>query len=338
MPDILHPATFAPVRPPLPQTLPRLSVVIVNYRQWRNTTRLVRSLMRNPEARRGAVEVVVVDNHSPWHRLAARLRRRPGVSLRRWGRNRGFARGVNEGCRLSRGDWILLLNPDMSAPEDFLSRALHTIDLLEPRAGLVGFQLRNGDGSRQGSAGSFPTFVSTLLGLLRPRANRKYRDMPRRRPCRVDWVTGCCLLARRDCLRELGGLDEDFFLYYEDVDLCRRAHARGWSVWHEPNLWAVHHRPLHSRLLSAWMCVLTRHALLTYARKHWPGWQFRILAGMVWVEALLRRGKASRRGDRDSTRLFARLKRIAGDLFHDRPRQARQRLLRLVRRFEGAAP
>jgi GT2 family glycosyltransferase len=136
----------------------------------------------------------------------------------------------------------------------------------------------------------------------------------------------------------LDGLDEDFFLYYEDVDLCRRAHARGWSVWHEPNLWATHHRPLHGRLLSSWLCVLTRHALLTYARKHWPGWQFRILAGMVWVEALLRRGKARWRGDRDSARLFARLKRITGDLFHDRPRRARQRLLRMVRRFEGAAP
>jgi GT2 family glycosyltransferase len=203
---------------------------------------------------------------------------------------------------------------------------------------MVGFQLRNGDGTRQGSAGSFPTLIGTLLGLLRPRAQRKYRELPQRRPCRVEWVTGCCLLARRDCLRELQGLDEDFFLYYEDVDLCRRAHALGWSVWHEPNLWAVHHRPLHGRLLSAWVCVLTRHALLTYARKHWPGWQFRLLAGLVWVEALMRRGRARARGDKDSARLFVRLKRIAGDLFHDRPRRARQRLLRMVRRFEGAAP
>jgi GT2 family glycosyltransferase len=313
-------------------------VVIINYRQWRNTARLVRSLLRGAGARRGEVEVVVVDNHSPWHRLASRLRRRPGVSLRRWGRNRGFARGVNEGCRLSRGEWVLLLNPDMSVPDDFLQKALHTAEQLDPRAGVVGFQLRNGDGTRQGSAGSFPTLINTLLGLLKPRAGRKYRELPRRRSCRVEWVTGCCLLARRDCLRELGGLDEEFFLYYEDVDLCRRAHARGWSVWHEPNLWAVHHRPLHGRLLSSWLCVLTRHALMTYARKHWPGWQFRLLAGMVWVEALLRRGRARTRGDRDSARLFARLKRIAGDLFQDRPRRARQRLLRMVRRFEGAAP
>jgi N-acetylglucosaminyl-diphospho-decaprenol L-rhamnosyltransferase len=331
---------FSPIqlRPPLPTTLPRLSVVIVNYRQWRNTAALVRQVLRGVEARRGEIEVVVVDNHSRWHRLAARMRRWPGVSLRRWGRNRGFARGVNEGFRLSRGEWVLLLNPDMSVPEDFLHRALLAIDQRGPRDGLVGFQLRNDDGSRQGSAGSFPTLISTLLGLLRPRDRRKYRSLPHRRACRVDWVTGCCLLARRDCLRELHGLDEDFFLYYEDVDLCRRAHALGWSVWHEPSLWATHFQPLHSRLLSSWMCVLTRHALLTYARKHWPGWQFRLLTGLVWLEAWLRRGKARWRGDRGSARLFARLKRIAGDLLHDRHRRARQRLLRLVKSFEGIDP
>src|SRR5207249_7515050 len=54
--------------------------------------------------------------------------------------------------------------------------------------------------------------------------------------CRVPWVTGCCLLVRRECLEELGGLDEDYFLYYEDVDLCLRARKRGWTVWYEPNL------------------------------------------------------------------------------------------------------
>src|SRR5438445_12511691 len=87
--------------------VPRLSVVIVNYCQWENTSALVRQVRDASSFRRGEVEVMVVDNHSPPHRLMNRLRRWPEVSLRRWGRNRGFARAVNEGCRLSRGEWVL---------------------------------------------------------------------------------------------------------------------------------------------------------------------------------------------------------------------------------------
>src|SRR5262249_49609629 len=93
----------------LTQVLPKLSVVIVNYHHWRGTAQLARRVLASPAGRRGLVEVVVVDNHSPAHPLMTRLRRWPGVSLRRWRRNRGFACAANEGCRLARGDWLLLL-------------------------------------------------------------------------------------------------------------------------------------------------------------------------------------------------------------------------------------
>src|SRR5262249_54717405 len=157
-------------------------------------------------------------------------RRRPGVSLRRWGRNRGYARAVNEGCRLSRGDWLLLLNPDMAVAADFLDGVLAQADRMsaeEPRTGVVGFQLRNADGSRQMSSGTYPTFLGPFAGLALPRAHRKYRAAPKHLRTQVPWVTGCCFLVRRECLRELGGLDEDYFLYYEDVDFCRRARDAG---------------------------------------------------------------------------------------------------------------
>src|SRR5437899_3405290 len=246
--------TRAPVRRrvvPRSAAVPCLSVVIVNFGQWENTAALVKQILRTPSARRGAVEVVVVDNHWPPHPLAARLRRWPGGSLRRWGHNRGFARAVNEGCRLSRGRWLLLLNPDVSLTSGFLDGVLAVADQLtcdEPRAGVVGFQLLNKDGSRQGSSGSFPTLAGTLAGLLRPRARRKYSTPRLRRRCRVPWVTGCCLLLGRECVQELGGLDEAFFLYYEDVDLCRRARAKVWSVWYKLDLRAVYSETLHARV------------------------------------------------------------------------------------------
>ncbi len=320
--------------PPV-QEPPRLSVVIVNYHQWENTAALLRQVRAEPAARRGAVEAVVVDNHSPRHRLAARMRRWPGVSLRRWGRNHGFARAVNEGCRLSRGDWFLLLNPDMTLTEGFVEGVRTLADRLaeeDPRAGIVGFHLRNPDGSRQASAGRFPTLVRTLAGLFLPRSRRKCRARRDRQRCPVPWVTGCCLLVRRDCWEDLGGLDNDFFLYYEDVDLCRRARERGWTVWYEPGLRAVHHRPLHARAVPPALRLVTRHALLTYAAKHWPAWQFRLLAGIVRWEARLRGLGAWWKGDRKAAACFREMGALAAELAREKRSAARRRLTRITRR------
>jgi GT2 family glycosyltransferase len=315
-----------------------LSVVIVNYRRWDWTARLVRQLVTTPCCRRGAAEVVVVDNHSPAHPIARRLRRWRGVSLRRWGRNRGFARAVNEGCRLSRGRWLLLLNPDVALPDGFLEGVLNLVETpaaANPRVGILGFQLRNDDGSRQGSCGFFPTLLRTLAGLALPRARRKYRPLRARERCRVDWVTGCCLLVRRECLEDLGGFDRSFFLYYEDVDFCQRAQARGWSVWHEPALRVVHHAPLHGRPVPPHLRVFTRHALLTYAVRHWPWWQFRFLVGVVQAEAWLRRLGAGRRGDRRAAGLFRHLQHLAGEMAAGRKRAVRRRLARCIEDWEA---
>lgn len=270
---------------------PRLSVVIVNYGQWEDTARLVRQVRSTERARRGEIEVVVVDNYSPPHPLLRALRRAPGVSLRRWSRNRGYARAVNEGCRLSQGSWVLLLNPDVTLGGGFLEGVLRVMSELnteEPRAGAVGFHLRHADGTRQLSVGRFPTFLTTLAGLCLPRARRKYRRVHAKRRCRVSWATGCCLLLRRECMLDVDGFDEDFFLYYEDVDFCRRAQQRGWSVWYEPGLRAVHHRPLHRREVTPELRLCTRHGLLTYAAKHWGAASFYILSALVRLESWYR--------------------------------------------------
>jgi N-acetylglucosaminyl-diphospho-decaprenol L-rhamnosyltransferase len=313
---------------------PRLSVVVVNYRQWRNTAQLVRGVLAEPCSRHGLVEAVVVDNHSPAHPLAGRMRRWPGVSLRRWRRNRGFAAAANEGCRLSQGDWLLLLNPDVTLPEGFLDGVLELAERLEkedPRAGVAGFQLRHTDGSPQWSAGPWPTLLGTLAGLLLPRSRRKCRPVRSRRRCRVPWVTGCCLLLRRDCWKQLDGFDEDYFLYYEDVDFCRRAKAARWHVWYEPGLHVVHHQPLHVRRVPPHLRLCTRHGLLTYAAKHWAGWEKHLLTGIVRLEARLRQWWARRRGHPGRASMFGQLADLARDFAAGRRTQARRRLDRVIR-------
>jgi GT2 family glycosyltransferase len=314
--------------------LPRLSVVIVNYRQWDKTEELVRLLQDTAGVKNGSAEIVVVDNHSPKHPVIKRLRRQAHVSLRRWPANRGFARAVNEGCRLSQGDWFLLLNPDTTPSEGFLDGVIALLDRLESNAGIVGFHLRNSDGSRQLSAGPFPTLPSTLARLALPRSRRKYHTLRTDERCRVDWVTGCCLLVRGDCLRDVGGLDEAFFLYYEDVDLCRRAQQRGWSVWYEPNLTVVHHHPLHQRAVPAVLRVVTRHSLMVYAAKHWPAWQFRLLTRIVQGEARLRRLEAWWSGDSRQARVFASLSEICRDLRQGDHAMAQLRIEQAIRHVD----
>jgi GT2 family glycosyltransferase len=316
---------------------PRLSVVVVNYHHWDETASLVRQLRASSALRHGDAEVIVVDNNSPRHPLLRRLRRLPGVSLRRWRRNRGFAQAVNEGCRLARGDWLLLLNPDVTLAPNFLSRALRTAErraIEEPDLGVVGFRLLNPDGTNQPSTGPFPTLTGTIARLVLPRRLRKYNLLSPAEAGPVDWATGCCLLVRRSCWEQLGGFDRDFFLYYEDVDLCRRARTAGWRVAFEPGVSAVHHHPLHGRDVPAHLRLVTRHALLTYARKHWARWQVHVLAGIVRAEARGRALLARLRGDARSAAVFDELGALTADLLEGHRAAAERRLLRVVYREE----
>ena len=343
--DPLPAATAARLRPrphhagPAVET-PQLSVVVVNFCQWKNTARLTRQLRRSEAVRRGAAEVVIVDNRSPRCRLAGKLARLSGVTVVRASENQGFARAVNQGNGRSRGEWVLLLNPDVTVPPGFLDDVLDAAQrwpARDPSAGVIGFALRHRDGSRQASCGTFPTFASTLRGLLKPRARRKCQHQPEegRRP--VAWVTGGCLLARRDCFTELDGLDEQFFLYYEDVDFCRRAREAGWGVWHDPALRVTHHFPLHERQVPPPLRLVTRHALLTYAGKHWAGWQSRTLGRVVWAEAVTREWLARRRGDTVGARCFNQLRGLVGDLRHGRAAVAASRVRQAARLLDPIA-
>lgn len=308
---------------------PRLSVVIVNFCQWKNTALLTKLLRQSEAIRRGSAEIVIVDNHSPQASASRGLGELSGVSVHENQSNEGFARAVNRGSRSSRGDWILLLNPDCTVPVGFLDDVLESAECWparDNRAGVVGFGLRNPDGTPQAGVGRFPTLTRTLLGLCSPRSRRKCELISGTTRREVPWVTGGCLMVRRDCYEELGGLDERFFLYYEDVDFCRRARQRGWSVWYDPALQVTHHWPLHVRRVPPALRLVTRHALLTYSRKHWAGIPSNALHGIVWLEANLRERLARRRGDLDAAECFRELRSLVADLYRERSESVADRI------------
>ena len=333
---VLRPAPAAApprtARHRLTAVTPLISVVIVNYRRWAETAALVQQLVGEEHIYRDRVEVLVIDNASPADPHADTLRALPGVELVRLPQNRGFSAGVNVGFRRSRGRWLLVMNPDVVVCPGFVDRLcaaaveLHDADCAGAPVGIVGFRLRNRDGTLQLSAGLFPSLARMLLGLLRPRPRRKYQRLrdDSRQP--VPWVTGSCLLVRRACMRQLGGFDEDYFLYYEDVDLCRRARAAGWSVCYEPAIEAVHLDPLQNRPLTEPMRAITRHASLTYFRKHLRGWQFWALAQIVRAEAWLRQRWAASRGRDTDAAICCRLRGIARALMRQQPAAARAEL------------
>ena len=189
-------------------------MVVINFCHGATPDRLTRQLLDADAIDNGSAEVVVVDNDSPPDPALGRLRRTPGVSLKRFDRNTGFAKAANEGFRLGKGEWILLLNPDTAVPEGFLDQLealCRSLDQEEPRAGVIGLSLRHSDGTAQASCGPPPTLGRTLAGLCLPRRVRKCRPVRSNDRVAVPWVTGCGMLIRRECWAELGGFDESFF-------------------------------------------------------------------------------------------------------------------------------
>jgi GT2 family glycosyltransferase len=297
---------------------PRLTVIIVNYESWSETSRLTDSLSTETEFTSGLCQIVVVDNASLGPVPDSMATLRAGLHVLARPDNGGFAVGVNAGWRASRSSWLLVLNPDVEIHPGFLGQVLAKIAEFDQAPGkppgLVGFGLRNPDGSPQGSVGVFPSLGRTLLEQFIPRSRRKYQSGSRIRSTPVDWVTGACMLVNSAVFEELGGMDEDFFLYHEEVAFCRRAIEHGWRVEHDPTLSVVHTHPLQNRPISPKMRVILRHSKLLYFRKHLQRWQFLGLSTIVELESVIRGPWCRFRGNREEARAWRMVRRISRDL------------------------
>lgn len=307
---------------------PRLTVVIVNYNGWSDVVPLVESLQQEPEFLSGACRITVVDNASLGPIPDSQALHRPGLQLVLRPDNGGFAVGVNAGWRESKSPWLLLLNPDVEIEAGIVGRILARLDALDARPegppGVVGFGLRNPDGSPQGSVGIFPSLTRFLREQFLPRSRRKYQPDRRARPGPVDWVTGACMLINAKMTTELGGMDEDFFLYHEEVAFCRVARNRGWGIEYDPSVSVIHRHPLQDRPVSPKMRVIIRHSKLLYFRKHTPRWQFLALARVIAIEAAVKGAWAVLRKQPVERRAWKAIGRISEQLRHGQGPRGRQ--------------
>ena len=263
----------------------KLSVVIVHYNTSGDLGRCLDALVRCPPSCEHAV--TVVDNASTDPGLDAVRAAHPGVRWLLNARNEGYARGCNAGMRAVDAEYTLLLNPDVAAQPGAIDALLRAAES-HPRAGLLGPQLLNEDGTIQESCRRFYTLGTllmrrTFLGRLAPGsravARHLMRDFDHRTTRPVDWVIGGCVLVRREAVARVGAMDERFFLYFEDVDWCYRMGQAGYDVLYAPESRFVHrHRrdsaggPMRRSFwlhLGSLISFYEKWGLLVYLLKRW---------------------------------------------------------------------
>ncbi len=216
-----------------------LSVIIVNW----NTCDLLRrclAALTGTGSLRLKIEMFVIDNASTDGSAEMVACEFPYVRLIRNTANLGFARANNQGLRLSRGRYVLLLNSDALASPEALAHLVHFMDE-HPDAGICGPRLVRPDGTPQVYAfGGDPTLGYLLMRGVKRLFRVYMHDWATSVIQEVDWVSGACLMARRQAVGQVGLLDEEMFMYFEDNDWCLRMRQAGWRVYHVPEVSVVH--------------------------------------------------------------------------------------------------
>lgn len=256
---------------------PAADVIIVNYRSYPELTRCLESL----EPERGRLDrIFVVDHECDLGKAAGVVQRFPWVHLVERSTNEGFATGVNVGARLGTAGSLLILNPDCVVVPGSCERL---IDFLHarPDTAAAGPRILNSDGTLQGSARRFPNFTTAIAGrsswLTRvfPGNQLSRWNLPALdagiEPVDVDWVSGACMLVRRDAFERIGGMDERFFLYWEDADLCRRLEQAGWRIAYFPGATVVHAGGRSSIHAEAASLIAFHKSAYALFRKHARG-------------------------------------------------------------------
>lgn len=269
------------------------AILIVNYRTYEPLTACLASL--TPHLRDGD-DVVVVDWVQDAVRASAVRAAFPRVTWIGRDDNLGFAAGVNLAARASRAPVLILLNPD-TVVEGPLPSMLSDSLAADSAIGVVGPRVLNADGTIQESARQFPGFSTALGGrstwLTRrfpnnpfTRRNLRTRDAATAGRATVDWLAGSCLATRRDLFTRLAGLDEGFFMYWEDADYCRRVGATGATCVYLPVV-TVRHTGGVSSAQNVGPSIRAFHR--SAFRLYWKhAGVSRVLAPLVWLGLWLR--------------------------------------------------
>lgn len=256
------------------------SIVLLNYKSKGLLRQCIKGILA--VAHRRTYEIIVVDNASHDGTPEMIAKEFPEARCIVSPINSGFGPGNNIGIRGALGKYIVIMNPDVVVLDDGLDRLADYMDA-HPRVGIMAPQLVNPDRSIQYSCYQFPTpmipvYRRTPFGKLAAgkRAVRAYlmQDWDHASEREVDWVLGACMVMRREMLDQIGLFDDQFFLYFEDTDLARRAWGAGWRVVYNPAVQFVHYHKRESSggIIKALRNKVTRIHIqsgIKYFRKYW---------------------------------------------------------------------
>lgn len=271
------------------------AAVVVNFEAGDSLTACVRSLLADTSVEGTAPEVVVVDNGSRDGSVATLQRALPGVTVIDPGGNVGYATAANRGIRATRAALVAVCNPDLEVRPG--TGAAMAAVFADPAVGAAGPRVLNPDGSTYPSARRDPAFADAVghavLGAVWP-ANpftRRYRQLDADPTVArdVDWASGAALWLRRSAIDAIGGWDEGYFMYMEDVDVGWRLRRAGWRVRYEPAGEVVHRQGLSTDRRPNRMIVEHHRSLYRFASKRWRGPRRLLLlpaAGFLAVRAL----------------------------------------------------
>ena len=257
-----------------------VSVIIVNW----NTRDILRDCLRSLQGQMGGPisEVVVVDNNSSDGSVAMVRHEFPQVILIENAQNRGFAAANNQGMEVARGRYVLLLNSDTVVLDRAVEKSVNFADA-HPDAAVVGCRVLNADRSLQPTCFMYPSALNMLLAAtylykLWPRSRffgRERMTWWGRDDIRdVDVVTGCFMLVRREAIRQIGVMDEAFFMYGEETDWCYRFKRAGWSIMFAPCAEIIHLGGASARANASKMRLQLSGSILYFMKKHRAYWEY----------------------------------------------------------------
>jgi N-acetylglucosaminyl-diphospho-decaprenol L-rhamnosyltransferase len=259
-----------------PDDTPRWAAVIVNYESGELLVACVRSVLADESA--GEPEVVVVDNGSRDGSVASVTRAFPSTRVVDAGVNLGYGAGANRGIAATAAPVVAVCNSDIEVRPGTGAAMLARFDL-EPDLAALGPRIDNPDGTHYPSARSVPSTRDAvghaLLGAIHPRNpfTRRYRqlDVDPGRPRDVEWLSGAAMWLRRSAIDSIGGWDEHYFMYGEDVDLCWRLRRLGWRVGYEPRGHVTHVQGASTEHHPYRMIVRHHRSVYRFATKRWHG-------------------------------------------------------------------
>ena len=275
-------------------SMSRLSIIVVNWNTVELLERCLGCIYREPRPQ--SIETIVVDNASSDGSVRMVKEKYPTIRLIVNSENVGFARANNQGIQASSGEYILLLNSDAFLMAGTLEKMIEKMESF-PDTGAMGCKLLYEDHSLQRSCQSFPGLrtelwqaflldkvfsASRVFGMYQ----MTYWDMNDFRE--VDVVMGAVLLLRRSALDQIGLLDESFFMYSEEVDLCYRLKLKGWKVRFLPDAQAIHLWGGSSRKVPAATFVRLYRSRVHFFRKHYGQVRTFLFKGILFTESLMR--------------------------------------------------